>query len=130
LVVLETIERQIQAYARRKAEIAKEMNAIRKAFQVEPGDAAGCLTLEEVYSTKNGKKYGPFGPYYYIYHHRGARKLEKSYVGKRADALIGRREALVKLRELDAEYREILKIERRLNSALEGRGHIGGSVVR
>lgn len=110
--------RRIQELSSRKKRISEEINTVATASDVSQGEGSvGCLRLEDVYCVKDGKRYGPFGPYYYIYFHRTG-KLEKRYVGKRADQLNVRLEALSRLRELEAEYRDILRLERRLMRAL------------
>jgi len=110
--------RRIQELALRKKRISEEMSGIVAVSSVGEGElSAGCLRLEDVYSVKEGKRYGPFGPYYYVYFHKTG-KLQKRYIGKQADQLNLRLEALGRLRELEAEYRDILKLERRLMRAL------------
>jgi len=110
--------RRIQELASRKRRINEEMRDIATASGVGEDElSAGCLRLEDVYSIKEGKRYGPFGPYYYIYF-RSTGKLQKRYVGKEADRLTVRLQALGRLRELEAEYKDILKLERRLMRAL------------
>jgi hypothetical protein len=110
--------RRIQELAARKNKIADEMSTItaRSGDGREP--KVGCLRLEDVYCVKQGKRYGPFGPYYYMYFHRTG-KLEKHYVGKRADELNVRLEATGRFKELEGEYRDILRMERRLMRALK-----------
>ena len=110
--------RRIQELSSRKKRIGEEISTLASASGIGQGEVSvGCLRLEDVYCVKEGKKYGPFGPYYYIYFHRTG-KLEKRYVGKRADQLNVRLEALGRFRELEAEYRGILRLERRLMRAL------------
>jgi hypothetical protein len=110
--------RRIQELALRKKQISEEMNRIGSVSGVGGGGmGVGCLRLEDVYCVKGGKRYGPFGPYYYIYLHRTG-KLEKRYVGKRADRLNVRFESMSRFRELEGEYRDILKLERRLMRGL------------
>ncbi|WXG45740.1 MAG: hypothetical protein WED05_03475 [Candidatus Atabeyarchaeum deiterrae] len=103
----------------RKKRIANEMAGLASAFGIDQGklETGGCLRLEDVYCVKRGKRYGPYGPYYYLYFHR-TEKMEKRYVGKRADRLKVRQEVNGKLRELEAEYKKILSVERRLAKAL------------
>jgi hypothetical protein len=118
VLALEALMRRIQDLSSRKKRISEEINTLTTASGADLGEASvGCLRLEDVYCVKEGKRYGPFGPYYYIYFHRTG-KLEKRYVGKRADQLNVRLEALGRLRELEAEYRDILKLERRMMRAL------------
>jgi hypothetical protein len=110
--------KRIQEVALRKKQISEEMNKIGWVSGVGGGGTGvGCLRLEDVYCVKEGKRYGPFGPYYYIYLHKTG-KLEKRYVGKSASQLNVRLEAFGRLGELEVEYREILKTERRLMKAL------------
>lgn len=99
----------------RKKEIAEEMDYIVRAFSLSGprSRAIGCLRLEETHCTKDGRKYGPYGPYYYLYLHR-TEKLEKRYLGKRADKFRVRRDAIVKLKRLEADYKRILKLERQM----------------
>jgi len=110
--------RRIQELASHKKRISEELSGMAIASDFGQGKGSvGCLRLEDVYCVKEGKRYGPFGPYYYIYFHT-AGKLEKRYVGKQADQLNVRLETLGRFRELEAEYRNILKLERRLTRAL------------
>jgi hypothetical protein len=105
----------IEQYELRKKEIAERMDEIVQAFGLTSPKAwaVGCLRLEEIYCTKGGTRYGPYGPYYYLYSHR-AGKLEKKYLGKSAEKFEARRDAVTKLRQLEAEYRRILKSERQM----------------
>jgi hypothetical protein len=115
---LESLLKRIQELALRKKQISEEMNKIGSASGAGGGGmGVGCLRLEDVYCVKTGKRYGPFGPYYYVYFHKSDR-LEKRYVGKSADRLNVRLETSGRLRELEGEYREILKLERKLMRAL------------
>lgn len=97
----------------RKRQIEDEMNRLSSAFRLNHGEAAptGCLRLEQVYCVKRGKRYGPYGPYYYVYFHRTDR-MEKRYLGKKADRFIFQREAADRFRQLEDEYKQILGLER------------------
>jgi hypothetical protein len=102
----------------RKKEVTEEMDRIIRVFNLNGSGskAVGCLRLEETYCTKWGRKYGPYGPYYYLYFHHTER-LEKRYLGKSADKFRVRLDAIGKLKQLEAEYKRILKLERELLKA-------------
>ena len=110
--------RRIQELASRKKKIGEEMGVLTAGSGTGGVPGIGCLRLEDVYCVKEGKRYGPFGPYYYIYFHRTG-KLEKHYVGKSADELNVKLEAKGRFKELEEEYRDILRMERRLMRALK-----------
>lgn len=115
---LEELSRKLAELAKQKKDIENEMNRIiftSPGGGVTPG--GGCLRLEDVYSTRAGRKYGPYGPYYYIYYHHTS-KMEKRYVGKRADHLTSRTEAGTKLDQLEKEYKRILRLERKLTKLI------------
>jgi hypothetical protein len=111
---MEVLVRKIDELAKRKSWINGEVSNIVSAFGVSgEGIGQGCLRLEDVYCVKRGRKYGPYGPYYYLYVHQTGR-LQKAYVGKRADQLKVRKDAIGLLRDLEREYKRILKLERKL----------------
>ncbi|WXG43095.1 MAG: hypothetical protein WED04_03390 [Promethearchaeati archaeon SRVP18_Atabeyarchaeia-1] len=99
--------------ADRRKQIAEEMASLALTAGINEGGSrsAGCLRLEEVYCLKHGRKYGPYGPYYYLYFHRTS-GMEKLYLGKSADQFVVRREALGRFAELEEEYKHILGLER------------------
>jgi hypothetical protein len=100
----------------RRKQIEDEMNSLSSAFRFNQGESGpgGCLRLEEVYCVKQGRRYGPYGPYYYVYFHRTER-MEKRYLGKSADRFISRREVLDQFRHLEEEYKQILGLERAMS---------------
>lgn len=115
---MEVIIRKIDELAKRKSWINGEVSNIVSAFGVDrEAVGQGCLRLEDVYCVKHGRKYGPYGPYYYLYVHRTG-NLQKTYVGKRADRLKVRKDAVGLLRDLEREYKCILKLERKLMKTL------------
>jgi predicted transcriptional regulator len=115
---MEAIVRKIDELAKRKSWINGEVNNIVSAFGVDrKAVGQGCLRLEDVYCVKRGRRYGPYGPYYYLYVHRPD-KLQKTYVGKRADQLKVRKDAVGLLKDLEREYKRILKLERKLTKTL------------
>jgi len=97
----------------RKKQIEEEMSRLASAFSFNKDGpiASGCLRLEEVYCVKHGKKYGPYGPYYYLYFHRKD-GMEKLYLGRKADRFQLRREVMGRFGELEREYKQILGLER------------------
>jgi hypothetical protein len=97
----------------RRKQIEDEMGRLASAFGFNQTGSAvgGCLRLEEVYCIKRGKKYGPYGPYYYVYFHR-TDGMEKRYLGKKADRFMFHREAMSRFGELEKEYKQILALER------------------
>jgi hypothetical protein len=117
-VPMEVLVRKIDELAKRKSWINAEVSSIVSAFGVGREDVGqGCLRLEDVYCVKQGRKYGPYGPYYYLYVHLSG-KLQKTYVGKRADQLKVRKDAVELLRDLEREYKRILELERKLMKAV------------
>ena len=115
---MEVIIRKIDELAKRKSWINGEVSNIVSAFGVDrEAGGHGCLRLEVVYCVKRGRKYGPYGPYYYLYVHRSG-KLQKTYVGKRADQLKVRKDAVGLLKDREREYKRILELERRLTKTL------------
>ena len=97
----------------RRKQIEDEMNNLSAAFRFNQGESkpGGCLRLEEVYCVKRGRRYGPYGPYYYVYFHK-ADGMEKRYLGKNADRFVLRREVADRFRRLEDEYKHILGLER------------------
>ncbi len=115
---MEVVLAKIAELAKRKGWVSSEVTDIVSAFGIDrEAIGQGCLRLEDVYCVKQGRKYGPYGPYYYLYVHRTG-KLQKTYVGKRADQLKVRKDAVGLLRNLEREYKRILKLERKLMKAL------------
>jgi hypothetical protein len=104
----------------RKKQIEDEMDRLTSAFHLAEGDSTsgGCLRLEEVYCVKDGRRYGPYGPYYYVYFHRTS-GMEKRYLGKKADKFIFRKEVADRFRRLEEEYRRILSLERAMSGGSE-----------
>lgn len=102
--------------AERRKQIEDEMDRLASAFGIVQSEstAGGCLRLEEVYCIKRGKKYGPYGPYYYVYFHR-TDGMEKRYIGKKVDRFLFRKEAMSRFGELEREYRQILALERAMS---------------
>ena len=100
----------------RRKQIEDEMNHLSSAFRLDQSGSAasGCLRLEEVYCVKHGRRYGPYGPYYYVYFHR-AYGMEKRYLGRKADRFIFQREAADRFRQLEEEYKQILGLERTMS---------------
>jgi hypothetical protein len=113
---LGTLEEMATLLFGRRKQIEDEMNRLSSAFRFnqDKSGPGGCLRLEEVYCIKRGRKYGPYGPYYYVYFHRTER-MEKRYLGKRADRFISRREVLDQFRRLEEEYKQILGLERAMS---------------
>jgi hypothetical protein len=115
---MQDLMEKVEELSKRKKWLDDEISSIASAFGPDtPGYTGGCLRLEDVYCVKNSRKYGPYGPYYYLYFHRPD-GMEKRYIGKRADRLKVRHEVLVRLKELEAERARILKLERKLKSIL------------
>ena len=115
---LEQLSARLGELAKQKKGIEDEMN---KTILASPdGSAAlagGCLRLEDVYCTRGERKYGPYGPYYYLYLHHTS-KMEKRYLGKQADRLVPKIEDRARLDELERQYKRILSLERRLTKLL------------
>jgi hypothetical protein len=115
---LDDIVEKVQELSRRKTSVDQEMSGIFVAFAPDKSNyGSGCLRLEDVYCIKNGRRYGPYGPYYYLYFYKPD-GMVKRYIGKRADRLTVRREALARLRALEAERKKILGLERKLRGIL------------
>ena len=57
---------------------------------------AGRVTfqLEEVYTTKRGKRYGPYGPYWYVYWHTPLGHLRRSNVTRQRSRYVGKPDAV------------------------------------
>ena len=115
---MDEVVEKVQEILRRKQQVDEEMDSIFLAFgSMDSGYGGGCLRLEDVYCVKNGRRYGPYGPYYYLYFYKPD-GLVKRYVGKRADQLKVGREVHGRLRSLEAERKKILGLERRLRHIL------------
>jgi hypothetical protein len=109
--------------SQRRKQIEDEMNRLSSAFRLNHAEGVpnGCLRLEEVYCVKRGKRYGPYGPYYYVYFHRTDR-MEKRYLGRKADSFIFHREAEDRFRQLEDEYKQILGLERAMLRGSRSKG--------
>ena len=106
--------------SRRRKEIEDEMDRLQSSFGISHGNssAAGCLRLEKVYCVKHGKRYGPYGPYYYLYFHR-PEGMEKRYLGRMVDRFVTNKEGAARFRELEREYERILSLERAISGVEE-----------
>ena len=118
VIGVDDIVKSVQELSKRKRWVDEEISSIFVAFRSDDsGYKGGCLRLEDVYCVKSGRRYGPYGPYYYLYLCRSD-GMVKRYIGKRADRLMVRREVLARLRALEAERKRILGLERKLRGVL------------
>jgi len=56
-------------------------NHDRREVLEEEHTPKGCYRLEKIYTSKKGKLYGPYGPYWYLYYYKDG-KLYSKYIGK------------------------------------------------
>ena len=105
---LEQRRRDIMQLEQRKQEIQDDMQKLVDEVRLR---TFWSLELQDIYCTKKGVRYGPYGPYYYLFRWEKGR-LVSVYIGKDASDLKLKISAMHRLRQLEKDYRELNTFER------------------
>jgi hypothetical protein len=68
--------------------------ALERWIEGDGEELTGRVTfqLEKVYAVKNGRRYGPYGPYWYMYYYVGRGQLHPSTHSRRVSKYVGKPE--------------------------------------